>query len=168
MKINKFKKLKVSYMGKPLKEIYPYATGFQVLRYRFNKFMEKVVIASFIIGMVYGGFKVGQMTIEPSVTFADREVIKEVIVESPSSVMLRIAKCESGGSHTRNGQVIYNANNNKTVDVGLYQINSIWNKKATELGLDLSIEKDNKAFAMYLYKNYGTEPWYPSKSCWNK
>ena len=104
----------------------------------------------------------------PRTVYADREVIKEVEVKAP--VMERIAKCESGGKHfAPSGQVIVNVNNNKTYDIGKYQINSIWNKKATELGYNLYIEKDNEAFAMWLYRNYGSEPWSASKAnCWNK
>jgi hypothetical protein len=94
----------------------------------------------------------------------------EVQVESKSAVMERIAKCESGNRHfDTNGQVVLNGNKDGSVDVGRYQINSaIWGKKATELGYNLTKEDDNTSFANWLYKNYGTEPWYPSKKCWNK
>ncbi len=102
----------------------------------------------------------------PRTVYADREVIKEVEMEAP--VMDRIAHCESSGSHKKDGQVIFKANTDGSVDIGKYQINSIWNKKATKLGYDLTNEVDNKAFAMWLYKNYGTLPWSASAKCWNK
>lgn len=108
--------------------------------------------------MVYGGVK------SPLVVHAEK--IVEVEIEAP--VMARIAKCESSGMHKRNGQVVFNANTNGSVDIGYYQINSIWSKKATELGYDLTNEADNKAFAMWLYKNFGTEPWYSTEKCWNR
>lgn len=156
-------------MGKYLKDIYPHATGFQVFRYKFNKFMEKVVIVAVIAGMIYGGFEVGKMTTEAGVSYANVEVIKEVEVQSTSAVMKRIAKCESGGKHYDiNGQVLMRSNTNKSVDVGLYQINSVWFKKATELGLDITKEKDNEAMARWIYDNRGTEDWYASKHCWMK
>jgi hypothetical protein len=85
--------------------------------------------------------------------------------ESPA-VLARIAQCESGASHVdKNGQVLINA----TRDVGYYQINvPIHGKKASEMGLNLFIEEDNKAFAEYLFNNFGSEPWVHSKKCWNR
>jgi len=156
-------------MGKYLKDIYPHATKFQVFRYRFNKFMEKVVVVSVVLGMIYGGFKVGQMTTEANITYAKEEieVIKEVPVKSKALIMSKIAKCESNDKHySNNGQVVMRANTNGTVDVGRYQINSVWFTKATELGLDLTKEKDNEAMAYYLYETRGTEDWFSSKKCW--
>jgi hypothetical protein len=96
------------------------------------------------------------------------EVIKEIEVEAP--VLSRIAKCESGNNHyAKSGQVLVVGNNNKSVDVGKYQINAqIWGAKATELKLNIFIEKDNEEFAKYLYRTYGTEPWVWSKKCWSK
>lgn len=90
-------------------------------------------------------------------------------VETPNEIppiLAKIAKCESGGTHLdKNGQVLIN----KTKDVGLYQINvGIHGKKASELGLDLYNERDNEAFAVYLFENYGSEPWIHSKKCWSK
>jgi hypothetical protein len=116
--------------------------------------------------IVYGSISYGLSHSET--IFVKAEVIKEVPVEIIPAVMSRIAKCESGNTHYKNGQVIVNVNKNGTYDQGKYQINSIWNKKATELGYNLSEEKDNEMFAMYLYKTHGTEPWYSSKNCWNK
>jgi muramidase (phage lysozyme) len=101
----------------------------------------------------------------------EKIVIKEVAVERPIEypVLKRIAKCESNDKHFgESGQVLMVGNTNKSVDVGRYQINTLWFKKANEMGLDLTDEKDNEAFAIYLYKTYGTEPWIHSKKCWNK
>lgn len=97
-----------------------------------------------------------------------RDVVKEVqvkVTEVPP-IMKRIAKCESGDTHFKNGQVVLNGNTNRTSDIGRYQINTLWSKKATEMGLDLTKEKDNETFAMYLYHTQGTEPWYSSAQCW--
>lgn len=113
-----------------------------------------------------GGFWYGKSEVKTKTIWA--ETIKEVPVKEIPPVLKRIAKCESGDMHYKNGQVIFNANSNGTVDRGRYQINSVWDKKATELGLDLSNEKDNEQFAMWLYENRGSEDWYSSKSCWNR
>lgn len=113
-----------------------------------------------------GGYYYAKSNVAP-VTLWAKQVV-EIPVKEVSPVLERIAKCESGGVHTKDGQVIFNANTNKTVDIGKYQINSVWNKKATELGLDLTKESDNEQFALWIYENRGTEDWYSSKSCWSK
>lgn len=118
------------------------------------------------VWILVGGIHLGKQ-FAPTV-FAEKEVIKEVKAHAP--VMDRILKCESGGTHVdpKTGQVLMRANKNGSIDIGKYQINSVWFKKATELGLNLSIEKDNESMAYYLYENFGTEDWYSSKACWDK
>jgi hypothetical protein len=102
----------------------------------------------------------------PIVSYAVQE--KMIEVESQAPVMDRIARCESGNTHyAKNGQVLVMGNSNKSVDIGLYQINQkVWGSKATELGYNLFDEQDNKAMAYYIFKHHGTEPWYASSKCW--
>ena len=89
--------------------------------------------------------------------------------ESIPPVLQRIAQCESTNSQVDNtGQVVMHANNNGTVDVGRYQINSIWFKQATELHYDLTKPADNLAFAQWLYANKGTGAWSSSSKCWSR
>jgi hypothetical protein len=132
--------------------------------------IKKYLVYSFIIvimaWLVTGGIFIAKATLTPVTAYADRVI--EVPIETIAPVMEKIAKCESGNNHYKNGQVIFNSNSDGSVDIGYYQINSIHNKQATKLGYDLTKESDNKAYAMYLYKTQGTEPWYASKSCWNK
>ena len=125
----------------------------------------KVCIALWIL---MGVFHAGAKFIPQTPVYAEK--IVEVTVKNKVPVMERIAKCESGGQHVdkKTGQVIMRSNTNKTVDVGKYQINSIWFKKAGELGLDITKEKDNEAFAYWLYENRGTQDWYASKDCWSR
>ena len=152
-------------MGERLKDVYPHATRWQVFKFKVRMLIKRLIRLSLAGGLLYGVFILGGM-LNPVTTFATIE--KLVPVETIPPVMERIAKCESSGTHFKDGQVIFNANTNKSVDIGKYQINSIWRKKATEMGLDLTKEKDNEEFAMYLYKTHGTEPWYSSKTCWHK
>lgn len=161
------KKTKLFYGDTRLKDIYVGATKWEVFKYRTARFIRKVIIVSFIAGIAVGSFKIGTLTTNPHTVYAEKEVIKEVEKEAP--ILKRIAQCESGGSHYKNGQVIINGKNkNGSVDLGKYQINSTWNATATKMGLDLTNEQDNEAFAKWLYANKGTEPWYSSKPCWNK
>jgi len=166
----KMKAIKVFYNGEPLNKIYPYATKWEVVKYRTIKILRNVAIFSVKFAVVClamaGSYQLGSY-LNPTVKTVFAEKLVEV--ETIPPVMQRIAKCESGGIHKKNGQVVFNSNTNKTVDIGKYQINSIWNKKATELGLDLTVEKDNEKFAMWLYKNYGTSPWESSRrACWDR
>ena len=89
----------------------------------------------------------------------------QVSVDPAYPVLDRIAKCESGGQHYKNGQVILNANPNDTVDIGKYQVNlTYWGAKATELGLDLTKEADNYTMAKWIFHNKGTGDWSASRN----
>lgn len=130
---------------------------------------KKIVWFIIIVGISYMIYYLGgKFNSEIVYRIEEKEVVKEIEVEAP--VLDRIAKCESGGNHyAKSGQVLVVGNSNKSVDVGKYQINAqIWGAKATELKLNLFVEKDNEEFAKYLYRTHGTEPWVWSKKCWNK
>ena len=84
-------------------------------------------------------------------------------------ILHKIARAESGDSQVgRDGQVVVHVNTDGTYDIGRYQINSRWNAEATKLGYNLYVEKDNEAFARYLFTNYGSEPWHSSIARWNR
>lgn len=164
------KPLKVFWNGKLLREIYPHATAFQVFKFRLKRFIRKCIIVSFSIAIIWVACII-YSNLNPAIIYTKAEVIKEVEAKSP--IMQRIAGCESQGNaklsgtqFDKNGQVLMRSNTNKSVDVGKYQINSIWFAKATELGLDVTIEADNEAMAMWIYKNRGTGDWYSSRNCW--
>jgi hypothetical protein len=138
--------------------------------YEFARTLKKAIKVSAIITvgawLVTFGILAGKELVSPQVVQAEK--IVEVVVKEIPPVMERIAKCESGGTHYRNGQVIFNSNTNGSVDVGIYQINSVNFKDATARGFDVTKEADNVAYAQLLYAERGTEPWYSSKVCWNK
>lgn len=152
--------------GRPLKEIYPHATKLQVFKYRVRVFMLRCLMIGILIGSIYIAYKAGGAKGD-IIVYTQPEIIT---VETKAPILERIAKCESpNGHYDKNGQVSLNANNNQSVDIGKYQINNrAWGKKATELGLNLFIEKDNEAMATYIYHTRGTEDWYSSKACWQK
>ena len=129
---------KVFWNGARLKDICVGATRWETFKYTLAIWTRRTMIALFIAGLSYGAFMTGKMTTEPVKVFADKEVIVEVKAKAP--IMDRIALCESGGKHIeeKTGQVVMRSNTNKSVDIGKYQINSVWFKKATELGLDLN------------------------------
>lgn len=163
------KSLKVFYMGQRLRDIYPHATKWQVLKWRIREFLKLCVRITTWTGLtatiLYLVFMAGSY-FNPIITYAVKEQIKEVDSQAP--VMDRIAKCESQSKHfAKNGQVLVMGNTNKSVDVGKYQINQqVWGAKATELGYNIFTEEGNKSMAYWIYKNHGTEPWYSSQKCW--
>ena len=164
--MNKYKGVKVFWNGSPLRDVYPHATKFQVFMYRVRVFLLRCFVVGLLVGAIYGAFVAGGIY-NPAVIYTKAEVIKEV--EREAHIMEKIAKCESPtGHYDKTGQVTLRGNTNKTVDVGMYQINSVWFKKANELGYDITKPEDNKKMAYFIYSNHGTEPWYSSKACWSK
>jgi hypothetical protein len=74
--------------------------------------------------------------------------------------MIRIAKCESGYRAEALG-----INTNKTVDRGVFQINSIHKSLSNSQAFDY---QTNIRFAYKLYKDQSFNPWNSSRKCWNK
>lgn len=85
-----------------------------------------------------------------------------------TSVMLKIAKCESQlHQFNPNGTVHRGVVNHK--DVGLFQINeTFWLAKSESLGFDIYTLKGNIEMAFWIADHYGTQPWDWSKNCWSK
>lgn len=167
------KPLKVFWNGKRLKDIYPHATRWQMFKYRVRQFITKVTQVVFIIGSLYVAGAIGS-TFNPQIVYAEP-------IEKTPAVLTRIAQCESHTNHYCTdalvakhmcprgmvGQVLVRGNNNKSVDVGLYQINAdVWGATATQQGYNIFTEEGNKAMAKWIYENKGTEPWYASAKCW--
>lgn len=159
--------LKVIFNFQPMRNYYPHCSKWEHIKWKLGRTVRNFsIVASFALtGYVSA---VSYNTLHPVTVWATRDVVKEV--ETVAPVMDRIAQCESGKSHfAKNGQVLVHVNSNGTYDAGYLQINSVWNAQAAKLGYNLMKEEDNKAFGLYLYKNFGTVPWESSrKVCWNK
>lgn len=135
----------------------------EVLFYSYLWFVLGALTLSLGFGYMPEGY-------EPPVTsFVEVVQAEEIEVDPTAPILERIAKCESGGNHFgKSGQVLLSPNTNHTVDVGRYQINTVWFGKATELGLDITTEEGNYQMALWIFENRGTEDWYSSKHCWSK
>jgi hypothetical protein len=79
-----------------------------------------------------------------------------------TSTLNRIIWCESRGD-----QSARNINLNNTIDIGLFQVNSIHIPEAQSMGLDLTTRTGNLSFAVTLIKKDGLRDWSASKSCWS-
>jgi hypothetical protein len=140
---------------------------YQKALYKTKVYTKRSIIASGIVSSIGWGYVAGSYS-NPRTVYAEREVVREVKAHAP--IMDAIALCESGNKHLdpKTGQVYMLANTNKTVDVGKYMINTVWHKKAKDLGLDITKEVDNEKMAYWIYENRGTGDWYASQACWKK
>lgn len=152
---------RIYYMGKRVRENNGRFSSFKI---KAKIFLGKVFRLSMLGLALYVAFISGRY-IAPTETIVN-------VVQADSGippVLERIAKCESGGKHfDKNGQVLMRSNTNKSVDVGKFQINSIWFAKATEMGLDITKEADNEKMAEWIYENKGTSDWSASFKCWSR
>lgn len=159
-------KTKIFYNGRRLNG------RFDSLRMKLQRAVRvlKVGVVAIIVGALLVG--TGAIFFSTSTVTASTETI----VQTPASPVLdRIADCESGNGLAntgtqfgKSGQVLMKPNTNGTVDVGKYQINSVWFAQATKLGYDITTLQGNKAMAEWIYANKGTGDWSASAHCWNK
>ena len=75
--------------------------------------------------------------------------------------LIKIAYCES-----RLTVSAKNVNKNKSIDISVFQVNSLHRPTALKLGLDISNYSDNIDYALVLYKRNGTQDWLASAKCW--
>lgn len=73
------KKIKLFYMGKRLKDIYPHATKWQIFKYKVRKFFEKLFIGIITISVLIGIFKAGGY-LKPEIVY--KSVKEEVILDN--------------------------------------------------------------------------------------
>lgn len=160
--------MKLYYMGKLVRS----KNGrFSTLKARIRVVIRKCVLIALYVSTLVLAFGMGGAffsTSTVSVSFASAP-------ESEPAVLQRIADCESGNGKpgtasqfNKYGAVVLNANTNKTVDLGKFQINSIHEAEAQKLGFDLFTEEGNVGYAKYLYENKGTGDWASSQNCWKK
>ena len=74
-----------------------------------------------------------------------------------------LIKCESGFNENAE-----HYNDNKTIDRGLLQINSIHTEAMKDMGLDIKKSDDSLIFGFWLLRTEGIQHWNSSKKCWGK
>jgi hypothetical protein len=75
--------------------------------------------------------------------------------------LIKIAQCESGmRHHLPSGTIVRNTENkNKTIDSGLFQVNTVWEKRAKQLGLDLNDIDGQIKMAKVIIEEQGLNAW---------
>lgn len=168
------KKLKVFYMDKRLKDIYPHATRFQVFKYKLARFVRKVVICSFILGAIYGAFQVGRITTEPILVKAEDKsatLYAQKVDALKTKVVAEIQSCESAGHKEADGIIIFDTNNKASIGTMQFQVatvihyyKALYNKvitpkEATLIALDNAQATALAKDIMFTTKNMAGKDW---------
>lgn len=162
--------LKVTYMGEPLKNIYPHATRFQVFKYRLALLTRRTLMAVFALGLLYGAFFTGRVTTSPIFVNAEDKsqyMFDSKIEQLKNGVVDEILSCESAGHSEDNGIVVFDTNGKGSFgqlqfqkDTVIHYYKTLYNKtitgkeavliamdtqKARDLAKDIMFETKNKA-----------------------
>ena len=163
-----------SYFREPYK-IHLNSTRWQRFVFAVKRFLYRCFLVTSGIALLYVAGFIGSY-VTPRIVYAEPDFVLP-------PVLGRIAQCESHNSHYCTadlvalkmcpkgmlGQVLVRGNNNKSVDVGRYQLNAdTWGAIATGEGLDIFKESDNEKMALWIYENRGTADWEASRKCWYK
>ncbi len=140
---------------------------FDSLKAKLNRALKFLVRWSLISATAYAIFMAGAFLYSTN-TVSAQNVIMATSTEQEAPVLARIAKCESGTTQFKDGQVLIHVNTNGTYDQGEYQINSIHNADATKRGFNLATADGNYGYAKYMFENLGTGDWASSQNCWKR
>ena len=144
------------------------------LMYKAAKVTKRVLLVLASLNILtwasIGGYRYAKETLAPVTVFAEKKV--EVPVKEFPPILQKICNAEVTGdknipSHqfNKDGSVV--RGKITPSDIGYCQISEIiWNDTARKLGYDIFTEEGNKAMAIWLFENYGSEPWYLSKKNW--
>lgn len=130
---------------------------------KIKNIFKRVGVLVFAIGFFCAILQSIQV-VYPNQVFAESEVRKTKTELPP--ILQRICKAESGNRQFNiKGDVLRNSKTPS--DIGFCQIHeTIWNDQARKMGLDIYTEEGNKQMAVWIFENYGTEPWNASKANW--
>lgn len=142
----KYMKLtKVFFGEKRLKDMYVGASRFQVFKYRLSRFVRRLIIASFLLGAVFGAYKLGNFTTEPVGLYA---ATKEVDVSDiryqtkidklKDDVVEKLASCESAGYTEDDGIIIFDSNEKASIGSFQWQIASVKHYHKLMTGKDVT------------------------------
>jgi hypothetical protein len=122
--MKKIKAVKLFIGDQRLKDIYPYATRWEVIKWKTARFFRKVLILSFIAGLIFGAFKLGVSTNGVSYASAERIEIDNLSVKINQlkwEVVDKLQACESAGYTEEQGLVTFDPDKSgKKSHVGSY------------------------------------------------
>lgn len=113
------------------------------------------------------GFNRELSLLEEQQLYLYEQTLKNGLVFYDYVVLKKIAYAESGWRQYDNeNNVLRGAENRK--DVGIFQINEYYHlSNSVNLNLDIYNGRGNIDYAIYLYKESGSNPWFWSKHIWS-
>lgn len=121
------KKLKVLFYGKPMREIYPFATRWEVRKYKARRFLFRLfkwsLGAAVVTGAIYGAFITGQYATASNTVVLDR--LPGKIQEMKAEVLARLKDCESKGYKESDAPMILDTNKEMSLGKLMFQVKTI-------------------------------------------
>ena len=143
-------------------------TFWKATKYHLNKAFRIIYMSAFTAYVLI----VSSMALNLDKLFSTQVTYAQAVIEHPFinfPILDKIATCESKGKQFfSNGVLVKHVNTDGTIDIGKYEINSIWEAKSVQLGYNIYTEEGNHNMAVWLFTNQGSEPWSSSKKCWSK
>lgn len=174
------KKIKVHYMGKRLKDVYPYATKWQVFKYKVVRIVRftlagiaatAIVVTTIMASYHFGG------KFNPDTVYAEKVVDKsqdyynERIEALKYDVVNKLSQCESGGAKDPDGLIIFDSNKKASIGRLQFQVSTvqyyykvlyektITQKEAIEIATDADKAKSLAKDIMFTSKKQAND-WY--------
>ncbi len=182
------KPLKVFWNGKRLKDIYPHATRFQVLKYKTKRVARKIFLLSAFFTILYTAFFLGSK-LNPATIYTKAEVIREIdslstkIEQLKEEVLDLVKQGESQNKDEDYALITFDPHktNNKVeiASVGSYQYKiptvifyykKLYNQDITRKQAVLIALDDNKARSLtkdIIFKENGVRNWFNTKNKYN-
>lgn len=118
------KSIKVFYNGKRLRDIYPHATRWEVIKWKAKRLIRKIFITSTVLAILYLSITVGG-SMFPNTVYSVQE--KQIVVDSlgqkieeiKQTALDELEKCESAGHSEDDGIIIFDSNDKASI--GQYQ-----------------------------------------------
>lgn len=167
------KPIKVFWNGKPLRDIYPHATKFQMFKFHLKRGIRKVLIMASLCGLIYVGIQIGQKqpeiyTAQAREIFVDNLSVK--VEELKEDLLTDLKRCESLGHKESDGIIIFDSNGEPSIGQFQFQRKTvihyyntlykktITKKEAVEIAIDEKKAHD-LAYDIWFKSGTGAKEW---------
>lgn len=171
------KPIKVLVNGKRMKDIYPYATKWQVFKFKVRKFVRSCVVALFLIAVIAVCAVIIRNSFPKTVYLSknvdiSNEVYNRKIEDLKDTVVAKLASCESAGYSESDGIIIFDSNAKasigqlqfqKTTVIHYYKTlygKTITAKEAVLIALDTEKASQLAKDVIFTTKNKVSGDWY--------
>lgn len=133
--MKKLRATKVFAGEKRLKDVYPYATKWEVIKFRAMRLFKQILIGTamvgILVGVLIGAYQTGAKTVQPITMYAEKKVdvsdmaLAEKIDSLKNGVVEKIRKCESAGYKETDGVIVFDTNNKASIGTMQFQVNTV-------------------------------------------